>query len=126
MKDFAFLWLLFNTNWGKTLLYILVVLAIIAVLEWWTVPVIAVLLAAFFLWEIMGGSKDKWGLIIGVSLIVFAVLFSLGIIFYSDINRWYRGLTYHEPPVEEVYIESEMPDTIIVTEEIEWDSTLAE
>lgn len=125
MDGFAFLWLLFNTNWGKTLLGIFIVLIIVIGLGWWTVPVIAVLLTLPIFLDLFNGIKvTKQDIRIGVGLLVFAVLFSLGIIFFKDISRWYRHLSHKPKPVSEEMVTdtcSAEPDTIIV-DPIEIDS----
>lgn len=148
MKEFPFIWLLFNTRWGKIILGIAIGYAIISILGWWLIPIIAVLIGIALLYNYYEQKalhtkleqekekkKNRWNakqettpnrgkkeLVVGICMLVFAVLFSLFLIFhvYWAILK-YREPFYEETPneVEEVVLpdtSTYVPDTLGVFE----------
>ena len=114
MKDFPFIWLLFNTKTGKTILGIFIAYIVIRFLEWWIVPIIAAVIAVILLYEyytvpkIVKEDKNsrKTKLIIGICLLTFALLFALGILYHQYWERHrYDELRYYIPPKTEKVID---------------------
>lgn len=143
MKDFSIIWLLLYTKTGRVILGLLVTYLVfyvaISMLGWWTVPVISALIGAFLLYiyydmkpkkpkqkkktkEENHHNGYKTELVVGIGLLVFAALFSLGILLYDYWDELrYREPFYEETPneVEEVVLpdtSTYVPDTIGVFE----------
>ena len=73
MKDFPIIWLLFNTKTGKVILGLFGVFVVVSLVGWWLVPIIAVLIGAFILYDYSDskGKKKRSELITGICFLMF-------------------------------------------------------
>ena len=140
MRGFSILWLLLYTKTGRVILGILITYVIASILGWWTVPVVSGLIGAFLLYmyydmnpqkpkqkkkkgEETSTNGFKMELVVGIGLLVFALLFSLFLLFHV----YWDKLKYREPFYQEMLNEEDevvvpdtstyVPDTIVVFED---------
>lgn len=140
MRGFSILWLLLYTKTGRVILGILITYVIASMLGWWTVPVVSALIGAILLYiyydmkpkkpkqkkkikEETSTNGFKTELVVGIGLLVFALLFSLFLLFHVYRNK----LKYREPFYQEMLNEEDevvvpdtstyVPDTIVVFED---------
>lgn len=124
MKDFPIIWLLFNTKTGRIILGLFIAYIIVSLVGWWIVPIIAALIAVFFLYEYYTNrlSKNKGDLITGISFLVFALVFVLFYVFYLNRYRYFpEEPRYYEPMNTEELIDTSTwvpDDTAYVSETI--------
>ena len=139
MRGFSILWLLLYTKTGRVILGILITYVIASILGWWTVPVVSGLIGAFLLYmyydmnpqkpkqkkkkgEETSTNGFKMELVVGIGLLVFALLFSLFLLFHVYWDKLkYREPFYQEMPNEEEVVlpdtSTYVPDTIVVYED---------
>ena len=140
MRGFSILWLFLYTKTGRVILGILITYVIASMLGWWTVPVVSALIGAILLYiyydmkpkkpkqkkkikEEISTNGFKTELVVGIGLLVFALLFSLFLLFHVYRNK----LKYREPFYQEMLNEEDevvvpdtstyVPDTIVVFED---------
>ena len=119
MGDFPIIWLLVNTKTGRVILGLIIVAILVAMFGWWLVPIIAGLIGGFLVYYyydekkcIREGEKlNKTGLIWGLSILVFAGLFALGLHLYENREWPFYDNSYYERPVKQKI--EDIPDSVL-------------
>ncbi len=128
MHVFPFIWLLFNTDFGRIILGLFVAYIIIYIFGWWLIPVIAVVVAIIFLYDYYSQQKflrdyadlsdeakeeccekNKSKFTFGIIFLVIAVLSALGILLY---NYW-DDHKYDNKPYNSTLTTEEVVNTVI-------------
>ena len=129
MKDFPFIWLLFNTKTGKVILGLLIGYIIVRLVGWWMIPIIAAFIGAVLLYDYFftqpklnkrHRNSNKIELVIGICFFVFALIFVVGMISYN--NRTYEQ-HYDPSQYETINTETEIEDDAYVPDSVEIDET---
>lgn len=129
MKDFPFIWLLFNTKTGKAILCVFIGYIIVRLVGWWLIPVIAAIIGAVLIYDYYYtkprlNRKHRNGntieLVSGIILLVFALLFVVGLISYN--NRRYEH-HYDPSQYETINTETDIEDDTYVPDSVEIDET---
>ena len=127
MRDFAFIWLFFNTKFGRFVLFVIAGYIVIRIASWWLVPIIAVLIAAVLFYDYYHRPKKskkakavaKKELITAICLSAFASLFAMGIMYYKYLEQQEYEKFYNEYRLrmtKEANTRTYEPDTIVKKE----------
>ena len=102
MKDFPIIWLLFYTKTGNVILGLFGAFVVVSLVGWWLVPIIAVLIGAFILYDYSDskGNKKRSELITGICFLAFAVLFTLFYVFHVNRLRYFPEDSSSYEPME--------------------------
>lgn len=125
MKDFPFIWLLFNTKTGKVILGLLIGYIIVRLVGWWMLPIIAAFIGAVLLYDHFftqprlnknHRNSNKIELVLGICFFVFALIFVVGMINYN--NRTYEH-HYYPSQYEPTNIKKDIEDDTYVPDSVE-------
>ena len=125
MKDFPFIWLLFNTKTGKVILGLLIGYIIVRLVGWWMIPIIAAIIGAVLLYDYFFTQprlnkkhrySNKIELVIGICFFVFALIFVVGIISY---NNWTYEHHYYPSQYEPIKTEKDVETDTYVPDSVE-------
>ena len=114
MKDYPVICLLLNTTLGRVILGIVVVYIIVYAMGFWLIPIIALLIGVATLYAYKkyprynkNKERIKSDLVIGICLVVFALLFSLFLMFHV----YRKPLLHYFKDNREPYRTEEIVDT---------------